>query len=266
MFFGKKKGIISFALTGCLVFTTEFGVLAANPQSEAQAIATMNHESQMSPLAATWEAIPAMASMAEDTQEWYGKALANTKSEMNIYKEAKAGSSVIAKMYKNTVVSVEETETEGWSKITSGSIVGYVETSKLLFGTDAVERAKVTCANGTRDAQKIEHINNEKLLAALIYCEAGNQSYEGKVAVGAVVMNRVESSRFPNTIKSVIYQKGQFTPAMTGKLGRVLASGNIPSSCYEAARDALNGSNPIGNRLFFSTGGGGYKLGDHYFR
>ncbi len=55
-----------------------------------------------------------------------------------------------------------------------------------------------------------------KLLAALIYCEAGNQPYEGQVAVGAVVMNRVRSGSYPNTISEVIYQSGQFGPAMTG--------------------------------------------------
>ena len=108
-----------------------------------------------------------------------------------------------------------------------------------------------------------------RLLAALIYCEAGNQPYDGKVAVGAVVMNRIASSRFPNTLEGVIYQRGQFGPAMTGKLGRVLASGKAPASCYQAAQDALNGVSPVGNALFFNTGrpgSAGYKLGDHYFR
>lgn len=264
MFLEKKKGILSLALAGCLVFTSEFSVLAANPQSEAQSI-TINHETQMSPLAETWEQLPAMASMAVDTQEWQGKALANTDSQMNIYTEAVDGSKAVGRMYKNTIVTVEE-KGEQWCKISSGKVTGYVKTESLLFGTAAVERAEVTCANGTRDAQSIELINNEKLLAALIFCEAGNQPYQGKVAVGAVVMNRVASGRFPNSIQGVIYQRGQFTPAMTGKLARVLASGNIPGSCYDAARDALNGANPVGNALFFNTSSGSFKLGDHYFR
>ena len=71
------------------------------------------------------------------------------------------------------------------------------------------------------------------LLGALIYCEAGNQSYEGMVAVGAVVMNRVYSSSFPNSISEVIYQSGQFTPAYSGALSSALASG-VPSTCYQA--------------------------------
>lgn len=263
MFLGKKKVFTSIAVASCMFFTTGFASLAASPQSEAQSI-TINHDTEISPLAEVWAQIPEMASVAVDTQEWQGKALANTDSQMNIYAEAKEGSKAIGRMFKNTVVTVEE-QGEEWSKISSGKVTGYVKTESLLFGIAAVERAEVTCANGTKEAQKLSDISTEKLLAAIIFCEAGNQSYTGKVAVGAVIMNRVESSRFPNTIKGVIYQSGQFTPAMTGKLARVLASGNIPSSCYEAARDALNGVNPIGNALYFNTHSGSFKLGDHYF-
>lgn len=108
--------------------------------------------------------------------------------------------------------------------------------------------------------------SEQELLAALIFCEAGNQPYDGQVAVGAVVMNRVRSGSFPDTITDVIYQSGQFTPAMTGWLDSVLASDGYTDSAIQAAADALAGSNPIGDCLYFSTGGGGYQLGDHYFR
>lgn len=108
--------------------------------------------------------------------------------------------------------------------------------------------------------------SEQELLAALIFCEAGNQPYDGQVAVGAVVMNRMRSGSFPDTITDVIYQSGQFTPAMTGWLDSVLASDGYTDSAMQAAADALAGSNPIGDCLYFSTGGGGYQLGDHYFR
>lgn len=108
--------------------------------------------------------------------------------------------------------------------------------------------------------------SEQELLAALIFCEAGNQPYDGQVAVGAVVMNRVRSGSFPDTITDVIYQSGQFTPAMTGWLDSVLASDGYTDSAMQAAADALAGSNPIGDCLYFSTGGGGSQLGDHYFR
>lgn len=103
------------------------------------------------------------------------------------------------------------------------------------------------------------------LLAALIYCEAGNQSRDGKVAVGAVVMHRVASGSFANTIRGVIYQSGQFTPAYSGALDSALANG-VPSECYEAAQAALNGEDPVPGALYFNTGSGrGVKIGDHQF-
>lgn len=268
MKFGKKRGMVGLVLAGCLLLNAQFDVFAAAPQSETQVIETITYETKVSPLAATWEQIPALASIAVDTQEWYGKALANTDKELDVY--AQAEGTVIGKLYSNTIVTVEEEGTQ-WCKISSGSVVGYVRIESLLFGSAAVERAKTACAEGTRDGQTLEEIEAEKksaevkLLAALIYCEAGNQPYNGKVAVGSVVMNRMNSKRFPNTLEGVIYQRGQFTPAMTGKLARVLASGRIPSSCYDAARDALNGAKPVGNAMYFNTGYGSYKLGDHYF-
>ncbi len=268
MKFGKKRGIVSFILAGCLLLNAQFEVFAAAPPSETQVNETISYETKVSPLASTWELLPEMASVAVDTQEWCGKALANTEQEMDVY--AQADGTVIGKVYSNTIITVDE-KGEQWCKVTSGSVVGYVKTESLLFGSAAVERAETACAAGTRNGQTLEEIEAEKksaqvkLLAALIYCEAGNQPYKGKVAVGSVVMNRISSSRYPNTMEKVIYQRGQFTPAMTGKLARVLSSGRVPSSCYDAALDAMNGAKPVGNALYFNTGYGKIKLGDHYF-
>ncbi len=102
------------------------------------------------------------------------------------------------------------------------------------------------------------------LLAALIYCEAGNQSMEGKVAVGQVVMNRVASASFANSIHDVIYESGQFTPAYSGQLAGVI--GSAPSDCYDAALAAMNGEGTVGGALYFNTGSGkGTKIGAHQF-
>ena len=81
-------------------------------------------------------------------------------------------------------------------------------------------------------------------LAALIQCEAGEEPYEGQVAVGAVVMNRVRSGAYPNTVKGVIYASGQFTPAGSGQVGRVVASGKIKASCLQAAPGSDGGKHP----------------------
>lgn len=103
------------------------------------------------------------------------------------------------------------------------------------------------------------------LLAAIIECEAGGESHTGKVAVGAVIMNRVRSGQFPNSITDVVYQSGQFSPVASGKLSSVLARG-ARSDCYQAAQDALNGSNPIGGALYFNSGTGkGQQIGNQHF-
>lgn len=272
MFLENKKGIISLALVGCLLVTSEFGTLAANPQSEAQAVETINHEAHVSPLAQVWEELPELAEVAEETQEWNGKALANTDKTIKVYKKTSTKSTVVGIMSKNTVVTVEEVGEE-WTKVSSGKITGYVKNGSLLTGTEAVERAEKVCKNGTSKIAKPTHTSpamavnasDEKLLATIIWCEAGNQARVGKVAVGAVVLNRVRSPLFPNTIKEVLYQGGQFTPVGSGVFARALANG-VPESCYEAARAALAGENPVGNCLFFQRGGTGMQIGDHRFR
>lgn len=87
-----------------------------------------------------------------------------------------------------------------------------------------------------------------KLLARIINGEARGEPYEGQVAVGAVIMNRVRSSEFPNTIAGVIYQKGQFTAVTDGQFDKPIEEG---STVYKAAREALNGSDPTGGALYF---------------
>lgn len=106
---------------------------------------------------------------------------------------------------------------------------------------------------------------DKELLASIIFCEAGNQPYEGQVAVGAVIMNRVKSAVYPSSISEVVYQSGQFGPAMTGWLDSVRYSAGYTPSAMQAAIDAMSGSNPIGDCLYFDQGGMGYQLGDHYF-
>ena len=116
-----------------------------------------------------------------------------------------------------------------------------------------------------REAREAYVRANQELMASIIDCEAGNQPYEGQVAVGAVIMNRVKSGSYPDSIEAVIYQSGQFGPAATGWLNRVRSSKGYSQTALQAAVDALNGSNPIGNCLYFDQGGSGMKIGAHYF-
>ena len=105
-----------------------------------------------------------------------------------------------------------------------------------------------------------------ELLSTLIYCEAGNQPYEGKLAVGSVVMNRVASSSFPNSISGVIYQSGQFSPVASGRFASALASG-LGSQCSSVAQEVLNGKRNV-TCLYFRVDTGmidGLVIGDHVF-
>ncbi len=98
-------------------------------------------------------------------------------------------------------------------------------------------------------------VSDAQLLAALIQCEAGGESYEGQLAVGAVVINRVRSGSYPSTISGVIYASGQFGPAGTGKVASLLSSGTIKNSCLQAANEAINGITNVGNATHFRRAG-----------
>lgn len=95
----------------------------------------------------------------------------------------------------------------------------------------------------------------EALLAAIIYCESGGESYTSQLAVGSVVLNRVNSSWFPNTITEVIYSPRQFSPVASGRLAVVLQNGLASESCRNAAREVLSG-NITGNWLYFRVNDG----------
>ena len=88
--------------------------------------------------------------------------------------------------------------------------------------------------------------NNVRLLAMLISGEARGETYEGQVAVGAVVLNRVRHSSFPNSIAGVIYQNGAFTAVDDGQINM-----SPTDSCMRAAKDALNGWDPSGGAIYY---------------
>lgn len=159
---------------------------------------------------------------------------------------------------------------EAWTSLhKTADVDGMSRTFEEAARKRAEEEAaarKLAEAKAAKEAARRAALEKEKeLLAALIYCEAGGEPYEGQVAVGAVVLNRVRSANFPNSISGVIYDKGQFGPAITGKLGRVLANGKTTESCRQAAADALAGVNPIGEALYFGNGNYGQKIGGHWF-
>ena len=213
---------------------------------------------------------------------------------VNVRMEAGTDSEIVGRFYPGSGGVAEETK-DGWTKIVSGDVSGYVKTEYLLSAMrprkymkhreprtlresgiclrpsdmdqvykEALEAEQASenrnqasapsenAPSETSQGQTVQAGTSDAyLLACLVYSESGNQSYEGQLAVANVVLNRVKSPLFPNTISEVIYQKGQFSPASSGTLASVLASGPSQTS-IKAANDALAGVNNIGNYLFFN--------------
>lgn len=154
---------------------------------------------------------------------------------------------------------------ESTAILTVGQVV------KSASGIECIKKNKMQTGLQTKLTSKIEDTlkeeeeRAEKLLASIIYCEAGNQSFTGQVAVGAVVLNRMANEAYPDTMEEVIYQPGQFCPAGSGWLDRVRSTDGYTESAMQAAEAALAGENPIGDCLYFDQGGYGYQIGAHYF-
>lgn len=134
--------------------------------------------------------------------------------------------------------------------------------SRASFAGSSSSAAESTPASGSSAVSS----SDLTLLSAIIFCEAGGESYSGQVAVGAVVMNRVRSGSFPNSISGVVYQSGQFSPVANGALARALSNGNY-RHCTSAAQAALAGSDNTGGAKFFHrvNGAAGLVIGNHVF-
>ena len=135
---------------------------------------------------------------------------------------------------------------------------------------EEIRMAQLASESSWRDISEVSFAEGDRyLLANLIYCEAGGEPYNGQVAVGAVVMNRVLSSVFPNTVTGVIYQSRQFSPVASGRLALALAEGKATASCYQAADEVMKGSTNVGNCVYFRTPVDGvtpkYRIGGHIF-
>lgn len=120
-----------------------------------------------------------------------------------------------------------------------------------------------------RDISEVTFAEDDRyLLANLIYCEAGGEPYAGQLAVGSVVINRVLSAKFPDSVVGVIYQNKQFSPVASGRLALALAENRATLSCYQAADEAMSGVTNVGNCVFFRTpveGLTGISIGGHIF-
>ena len=170
-------------------------------------------------------------------------------------------------MYGAGDISVEAVTVDAEAEAAAEAAARAVQASAEAEQPEQGQAAEETEADNAQAAAQEVSVSTSDLalMAAIIECEAGGESYEGKVGVGAVIMNRIRSGEFPNTLSEVIYQSGQFEPTWTGKLSNVLSRG-ASEACYAAAQDVFAGANTIGDRLFFHAGGGsGLTIGNQTF-
>ncbi len=175
----------------------------------------------------------------------YKQSISNAEEEAQNIEEQ-------AREYENQVENQNDDV-----KALEAKLAEEIRLSKLAKNSSWRSIGDVTFADGDRE-----------LLANLIYCEAGAEPYEGKVAVGAVVINRVLSSVYPDTVVGVIYQSGQFSPVASGRLALALANGSATDACYQAADAAMGGATNVGNCVYFRTpipGLSGINIGGHVF-
>ena len=110
------------------------------------------------------------------------------------------------------------------------------------------DQSSTSTKNNTDQSSTTNSGDMIDLLARLVNGEARGEPYKGQVAVAAVVMNRVKSSEFPDTISGVIYQKGQFSSVTDGQFDKSIDEN---STVYKAAREAINGADPTNGCLYF---------------
>ena len=142
---------------------------------------------------------------------------------------------------KGTVEAVKKFQKK--NGLTADGIAG-IETYRALGMNDSV---KVLEGNNGNSGSNSNYTNSDLyMLAKCIYAEARGESYTGQVAVGAVILNRLASSSFPNTISGVIYQKGAFTAVSDGQINL-----EPDRTAMNAASDAMNGWDPTYGCLYY---------------
>ncbi len=217
----------------------------------------------------------------ERAAEDVAKVATITAQTLKVRDEANTDAPVIDLIGMGETIEVGEEE-DGWLEIVySDGDVNYISAEYVEVDYDYGEAKTIEAIEAEEAAKKAEEEKAKRtanlgavaasgdevtLLAALIQAEAGNQPYEGQLAVGAVVMNRVRSGAYPNTIQGVISAPGQFGPAATGAVASIMASGP-KGSCMQAAQAAINGETTIGSLTHFRRAGGidGIVIGSHVF-
>ena len=249
------------------------------------------------------EAVLAEGSFSDmlDAADGYERIASYDKKKMNEYKENRALIEEHEALLLREKAELDKLKLEaeaqrnkvsGLISHTSNSITAYAdqiseaERQALAYEEELREKEKdveylkkklaeelamsqAAAAGEWRDISEVTFADGDRyLLANLIYCEAGGEPYEGQLAVGSVVINRVLSKNYPDSVVGVIYQNRQFSPVASGRLELALASNKATTNCYRAADEAMSGVTNVGNCVYFRTpvdGLTGINIGGHVF-
>ena len=240
--------------TGATASEDEFFAEEEVQQDETAALQAEASEAAQNEI----EEVQAAEEAARIEAEAQAKAAAEEAARIEAEAQAKAAAEEAARLAAEAQAKAAEEaaqlEAEAQAKAAEEAARIAAEAQQAALAAQAAQTAAIS-------AEEL------KLLANIIYCEAGSESYVGKVAVGNVIMNRVKSASQPNTITEVVYAKGQFSPVRNGSLQRALSSDKADAACYQAAIEALAGAQPVGGKLFFrrNNGRSGQVIGHHVF-
>lgn len=199
---------------------------------------------------------------------------------IKIYSEASVDSEVLGLASEGSYYEVIYEVDEEWICIACEEFDGFIKTeyADLEFDIDHGETMEAIKERKRKEAEEKKKLirRNEaieadgdtlKMLATIIWCEARGESYEGQLAVGSVVMNRVRSNAYPGSVYDVIFASGQFSPVKSGYFQRAYENGLANAQCYNAAQETLNGYTNIGDMTHFRRAGNrqGYIIGNHVF-
>ena len=217
------------------------------------------------------------------------KTMATVKVDnLRVRKQPNTSSKVVVKLMKGDKIEVNEDiePVDGWIAVIYEDQTCYMSADYLSIDVELStgmtmaeikeqqrieeekKKAEAAAKQKAKEQAAVDKASDLELLAALIYCEAGGEPYEAQLAVGACVINRMKHRHYPDTIKGVIFQKNQFTPAMSGKVARILIAGKTTASCKKAAAAALAGEDNTGGCRSFrlaSTGRKGVVYGKIVF-
>ncbi|MGN0512770.1 MAG: cell wall hydrolase [Lachnospiraceae bacterium] len=229
---------------------------------------------------------------ASEVSKYQDQIVAYVEPYLSVRTEASSDSAVVGKLYPASYAQVVERGDE-WTKIKSGNVVGYIQNLYVCFDKEAevlagqINKKLSTGITLEEEKKKKEEeerrkaaaANNLYLLAAIIDWEANAECYEGKLAVGYVVTNRVANPGYGSSVTAVLSAPGQFSGVTNGSGGWSTAFQNrlnkyingTQNDCLRAAQDVIAGNNNPLNAtyLHFNTHVSSYsqcqQIGNHYF-